>query len=858
MSEAFIRDYVRTPIGRYGCVLFAAAVSGMLFFAIPPGVADTPVVTDRHVVIERDEYGVPQIYARSAYGLFYGYGYAVAQDRLFQMEMAKRSTQGRVAEVLGEAFVGFDKATRSNYWPASIERQVAALPQSDRDILDGYAAGMNAWITKVRSNASELLPKQFKDFGFAPSIWSAFDVAMVFIGTMANRFSDASGEIDNLALLTQLKDRYGTERAAQLFDQLKWLTNLDARTTIPQSEGHYPIKFGAASQPDKLTYNLPRYDGRPPMLERLALGAGGELLNQSEDGNRETLLRQLTQFGQTGSAGFQTHSNMWIVGRDKARNAKAIMLNGPQFGWFVPAYTYGVGLHGPGYDIVGNTPFAYPCILFGHNGRVAWGSTAGFGDDVDIFLETLDPQDATHYRHNGEWLQMERRTDRIAVKDSEPIVLDVYRTVHGIVVKTDSVQHVAYSKARAWDGLEVQSLMAWTHQGQATDWPSWIAEAERQALTINWYYADHDGNIGYVHTGKYPDRRPGHDPRLPVPGTGEWDWRGLLPFSANPKVYNPAQGYIINWNNAPEAGYPATDLYSILWGEADRVSEIEDRLKQYKTLDIGDMWSLLRSTSLADVNVRHFLPFIRQAVGPLPAVDERKELLDLLNHWNGLNENTTGNGYYDNPGSAVMDAWLTAMLRRTLGQVLPADLFKWYASSGYATPERPPAGSINIAPGTKILYEALLGPKSGVPQRFDIFLGQSPDTVVLGALDDALIALKKQYGNDIRAWKVPVVPLAFLANNFLGVPQADQTEAKRGPIFLNRGTENDLIAFDSQGVQALDVVAPGQSGYVTLAGERSGHYEDQFGMYNEFGRKRIWLNAADVERTTRLREEINY
>ena len=74
-------------------------------------------MTDRHVVIERDEYGVPQIYARSAYGLFYGYGYAVAQDRLFQMEMAKRSTQGRVAEVLGEAFVGFDKATRSNFGP---------------------------------------------------------------------------------------------------------------------------------------------------------------------------------------------------------------------------------------------------------------------------------------------------------------------------------------------------------------------------------------------------------------------------------------------------------------------------------------------------------------------------------------------------------------------------------------------------------------------------------------------------------------------------------------------------------------------------------------------------------------------
>src|SRR5947209_1127902 len=156
VSEAFICDYVRTPIGRYGGALSAAAVSGMLFFAIPPSVADTPAVTDRHIVIDRDEYGVPQIYAHSVYGLFYGYGYAVAQDRLFQMEMAKRSTQGRVAEVLGEAFVGFDRATRGNYWPASIERQIAALPQSDRNILDGYAAGMNAWITKVRSNAREL------------------------------------------------------------------------------------------------------------------------------------------------------------------------------------------------------------------------------------------------------------------------------------------------------------------------------------------------------------------------------------------------------------------------------------------------------------------------------------------------------------------------------------------------------------------------------------------------------------------------------------------------------------------------------------------------------------------------------
>ncbi|RIG71983.1 hypothetical protein UQ96_22490 [Shigella boydii] len=93
-----------------------------------------------------------------------------------------------------------------------------------------------------------------------------------------------------------------------------------------------------------------------------------------------------------------------------------------------------------------------------------------------------------------------------------------------------------------------------------------LAGVAKQELTINWYYADVNGNIGYVHTGAYPDRQSGHDPRLPVPGTGKWDWKGLLPFEMNPKVYNPLSGYIANWNNSPQKDYPASDLFAFLWG----------------------------------------------------------------------------------------------------------------------------------------------------------------------------------------------------------------------------------------------------------------------------------------------------
>lgn len=118
---------------------------------------------------------------------------------------------------------------------------------------------------------------------------------------------------------------------------------------------------------------------------------------------------------------------------------------------------------------------------------------------------------------------MEKRSELILVKGGEPVLMDVYRSVHGLIVKFDESQHVAYAKARAWEGYEMQSLLAWVRKTQSANWDQWKTQAARHALTINWYYADDRGNIGYAHTGFYPKRKPGHDPRLPVPGTGEMD-----------------------------------------------------------------------------------------------------------------------------------------------------------------------------------------------------------------------------------------------------------------------------------------------------------------------------------------------
>ncbi len=148
--------------------------ASLMYYWSLPALAEQ---SSSEIKIVRDEYGMPHIYANDTWHLFYGYGYVVAQDRLFQMEMARRSTQGTVAEVLGKDFVKFDKDIRRNYWPDAIRAQIAALSPEDMSILQGYADGMNAWIDKVNTNPETLLPKQFNTFGFTPKRWEPFDVA---------------------------------------------------------------------------------------------------------------------------------------------------------------------------------------------------------------------------------------------------------------------------------------------------------------------------------------------------------------------------------------------------------------------------------------------------------------------------------------------------------------------------------------------------------------------------------------------------------------------------------------------------------------------------------------------------------
>lgn len=781
--------------------------------------------------IIRDKFGVPHVYATTKYDLFFGYGYAVAEDRLFQMEMAKRAVNGRVAEVLGSEYVAHDTATRRLGTPASIERQLAALSADDRAILEGYAAGINQRIVEVLApeNRSQLLPKQFADYGFEPEPWLDYDVAMIFVGTMAYRFGDATREIDNLAMLRALQSKHGKDEGAKVFQQMFWLNDPAAPTTADgrSQNPYHPSQIGAVQQPDYLK------------------------------GSPHTILAQ------TDSA-FEpvTASNMLIVGARKAADAKAILLNGPQFGSYNPSYVYAIGLHGAGFDLVGNTPFGYPAVLFGHNEHISWGSTAGPNNVVDIYEEQLNPQNPDQYLYRGRYMDMDRRLETINVKGSEQVKVEVAQTIHGLVVQRDEKNGVAYAKRRSWDGKELEGLYAWIRKTQSSNWDGWRSAAASNPLPINWYYADRDGNIGYASCGLIPERPRTQSVWLPASGTGDMEWRGFLPFDQNAQVYNPDAGFIVNWNNKPSVAFTNSDAW--LFSRLDRVNLFFDEIQNQARLSSDDLQAINRRVSVADVNLDIFLPYLEQAVASLPNDAREKRAVDMMREWRQagrLRTDRNRDGYSDAPALPIFREWLTAMLKETFADEfdLSSPTFSAVFATLYpqasASPRVQP-GSTNVGYGARLLVNALLGQSTPVPQTHDFFNGERPTLLIQRALRAALDKLTQSQGADMTSWRDPNVSHEFNFRNFLGVPQANPEEFLRLREYMNRGTENNLEILSSDAIRAFDITPPGQSGFIGANGSRSAHYDDQLGMFETFDLKPEAFLRADVEASAERRTTI--
>lgn len=535
------------------------------------------------VRIVRDRYGVPSVTGATSDDLWWGAGYATAQDRLFELEIYRHTTTGTMAALLGPSALPMDiEVRRDFYTSAELTRMFDGLSASMRARYEAYAAGINAWVDHLGANPSDL-PGEFAALGITPTHLSVED--LVAIGAYLTRTTPNTDGSDLVNM--QAVQQSGPAN----FNRILPLRIRGQISTIPRSGGLFP--------------SVP---GRTPVQERAALErsyefvrslpvpAANNLGDEYVSGTLPPLSARDFATAADDGAGLVNplspihRGGSYMVAIRNLRSHHAYFFNGPELGFSAPEELYELELHGPGLDVRGVTAPGAPVIAIGHDAHVAFGLTSGLSQTNALYVEHLVPGHPDEYYYRGRILQMDCRDETFAYHapsaGSSEVTLRLCRTIHGPV--QERVGNIAYARRYATWMREVDTLSGLAAVDTARD----IGDVNRAAATLTWnenlMAADDAGNIGYWHPGLLPIRPKTWDERLPYPGGGQAEWQGFLPVSERPFVINPSQGWLTNWNTLPSQGWttgndPASERVAGPWFRGAYVDRLASDLARQPT-----------------------------------------------------------------------------------------------------------------------------------------------------------------------------------------------------------------------------------------------------------------------------------
>lgn len=528
------------------------------------------------VKVIRDERGVPHIYATNDHDLYFMTGYITAQERLWQMDMVRHATQGRLSELFKRDM------TETDYFLRALgmsEKSRLVLEKEDPVILatlEAYTEGVNAWINET----GRKLPPEFRVLGYKPEPWTLIDITNIigFIGwDLAS--SNLSDEINNYRLGRKL----GPEKASELIAD--W--NLVDEVVFPGFEL------------DQETVQA-------------ALNAAGSL-------------KEMEELGIVSLSG----SNNWAVSGSRSETGKPILSNDMHLGLNVPGFWMQMHQVIPGrLNVTGVLFPGEPFIVAGHNDRIAWGLTNLSVDDIDLFVETVDST-GSNYLYNGEWLPFKTSEEILKITDDSSQTRTISYTHHGPVISgmrgiDDEVLTMCWSGLDYSDEIKAVYLLNW-----AETWDDFrTALSHFRSISQNFAYADVDGNIGIQTGGGIPVRKG--TGLLPRRGdTDEYEWKGYVPFELLPSSFNPENGFVSSANQRTVTG----DYPFYISGEFSmpyRIMRIREMAAEKEILGIDDFKRMITDNHSAYAAM--MIPVILKAAetisdpgaGVKAAIDELK------------------------------------------------------------------------------------------------------------------------------------------------------------------------------------------------------------------------------------------
>lgn len=740
-------------------------------FATPTGTPESPRAGLR---IYRDSYGVPLVYGDTGYDVWFGAGYAAGQDRLFLADAVRRLGRGTFGELAGPSYVPTDVRVRvGGYTDAEYDAMLAALPPAGRDAIEGYSAGLNAWIGKVRTDPT-LLPMEYVVLTSVPEPWTTYDTMAA--GVYITRYVASHGllEPELLPVLRALDQKLGREPALDAFADLFPREDPKTTTTIPRAEGTFDIDPVPPARRDAVyraaaTYAL----SLPPGLDE-GPGTGAYPAPAGTPAPVPAVTSVVASLRAYVDA-LRGGSFMFAVSPRRTQTGGPILMNGPQLGYSYPTQLWELEVHGGGYDARGVSVPSLPTVGIGYGERVAWGLTTGYSRTIDSFVETTRRVDGRlQYLHDDAWHDAECRTETVRYRSEAEGVpvgppvnsedVEVCRTGHGPIVATagDLARSVRFAVWKR-DLETINGLLAFN---AVDDYESFAAAVAQVTWNENVMYAGADGRIAYWHPGLLPRRSPLADPRFPSPGTGSHDWAGLVDFADLPHAVDPAQGYLANWNSQPAHGFADAlgDPYSIRpAGAAGRSNVLDRLLAGAHDLDVAATQRLAVRMGRMDQRWASFRPVLADAAGDAALTDDQRAALRLLLGWDGT---AFGPGAGTSAGApedeTVTDGPAPTLFRELADRLrdeilggLP-ELVVTRTDTLRVTGDALATTShvFDATVADNLVLRVLTG-RTNPPLRYDWLRGATPAAVVGRALDKALAALRDRHGADPASWRAP-------------------------------------------------------------------------------------------------------
>lgn len=594
--------------------------------------------------VVRDDWGIPHIEAECETDAYFALGYAMAQDRLFQMELMLRVARGELAELLGSRLVPIDKILRSFRLRAKAEEVFAHKDRMPPEVMAATAAFVAGINHRVES---EPLPFEFAVAGIPARVYTPADCLTV-AAILPITFADGMREDP---LVSMLKERHPDMDVDALTPGYGYDVPVTVMESLAEAEACLKEQTPAEA----------RSDG-PPLCEGLA-----------------TLLAHLQSL--SGLFGPVSGSNSWVLGPSRSKSGKPLLANDPHVGFMNPSVWYEAHIVYGDFDLYGHYLALIPFALLGHNRDKAWALTMFANDDVDLYVEKFDPEDPLKVMYKGEWADVETREETIKVRFGRDVKCRLRVTPHGAVM-TDLFGMLDWGEAGevslswVWQHLDYTDAEAFYRMGHARGVDA-FGEAARLITSpgVNVSYADRDGNIAWWAAGVIPVRPAHVNPKQLLDGaSGKDEILGYVPFEDNPHLENPEWGYIVTANNMSTVRPVGdVDLLQGYWQPVDRAGRIEHLLDQQ------DAWSLeeLKAVQFDDTPyaapaiVERLVEVLRAASGSLSPTEAGA--LEMLSDWDYRHN-------VESAGASVYHVMCDRLLEDALRDELGEGLFQAYCT----------------------------------------------------------------------------------------------------------------------------------------------------------------------------------